>query len=81
MCTFLRHFKSVDGSLGRSGQRTLAGRRLLFKALSISKKCFQGGFPVTENFPRTGGERSRKARGHARASREKENFLYGKDVV
>ena len=36
----------------------------------------KGGFPLTENFPRTGTERNRKAHGHARGSREQENFPF-----
>ena len=43
---------------------------LLFPSL------YKGGFPLTENFPRTGTERNRKAHGHARGSREQENFPF-----
>ena len=32
-----------------------------------------GGFPLTDNFLRTGTEQYRKAREHARVSREQEN--------
>ena len=49
--------------------------RVVWPWPKMSKRIVsKGGFPLTENFPRTGTERNRKAHGHARGSREQENF-------
>ena len=45
---------------------------LKFPILLVSESAT---YPLSENFPRTGTERKRKAYAHARASCERKNFL------